>query len=92
MLTRHREYDRKRAIYFKIGYCNYWKKPIHRTSHLGLRISMPYHRFLNLRELFQGDLNAKLTKNVISKDFQTLNCNCRDKDACLYKEDAVNRL
>jgi hypothetical protein len=46
---------------------------------------MSYHRFLNLRELFQGDLNAKLTKNVISLDFQTLNCNCRDRNAYPYQ-------
>jgi hypothetical protein len=32
-----------------------------------LRVSMSYHRFSNMRELFQGDLNTKLNRNVISK-------------------------
>ena len=38
---------------------------------------MSYHRFTNLREMFQGDLSRKLTLDVESKDFQTLECNCR---------------
>jgi hypothetical protein len=45
---------------------------------------MSYHRFANMRELFQGDLNAKLNAGLISKDFQTLPCNCRNKKACAY--------
>jgi hypothetical protein len=38
---------------------------------------MSYHRFTNLREIFQGDLSRKLTLDVISKDFEPLDCNCR---------------
>ena len=38
----------------------------------------------NLRELFQGDLNTKLNRGIISKDFQNLPCNCRNKKACPY--------
>jgi hypothetical protein len=38
---------------------------------------MSYHRFTNLREIFQGDLSKKLTLEVVSKDFETLGCNCR---------------
>jgi hypothetical protein len=38
---------------------------------------MSYHRFTNLREMFQGDLSRKLTADVISMDFETLRCNCR---------------
>jgi len=45
---------------------------------------MSYHRFSNVRELFQGDLNTKLNCNVISLDFQNLPCNCRNKQACPY--------
>jgi hypothetical protein len=26
-----RERDRKRAVYFKVGFCNYWRTPIHKT-------------------------------------------------------------
>ena len=49
-----------------------------------LRVSMSYHRFSNLRELFQGDLNTKLNRGIISKDFENLPCNCRNKKACAY--------
>ncbi len=45
---------------------------------------MSYHHFSNMRELFQGDLNTKLNRNIISKDFQNLPCNCRNKQACPY--------
>jgi hypothetical protein len=38
---------------------------------------MSYHRFTNLREIFQGDLSKKLTLDIVSKDFETLSCNCR---------------
>jgi hypothetical protein len=90
---KRRERDRKRAIYFKAAFCKYWKKPIHKTireikarfaSLSWLRVSMSYHRFPNLRELFQGDLNAKLNAGITSRDFQTLPCNCRNKKACPY--------
>ena len=90
---KRRERDRKRAIYFKVGFSQYWRKPIHKTirevksrfpSLKWLRVSMSYHRFSNLRELFQGDLNTKLNRNVVSKDFQNLPCNCRNKKACPY--------
>jgi hypothetical protein len=40
-----------------------------------------------MRELFQGDMNTKLNRNVISKDFQKLPCNCRNKQACQYSGD-----
>jgi hypothetical protein len=77
---KRRERDRKRAIYFKVGFSNYWQKPIHKTickvksrfpSLTWLCISMSYHRFSNLRELFQSNLNTKLNSTIISKDFQT---------------------
>ena len=41
-----------------------------------LRISMSYHKFSNLRELFQGDLNNELMEGITSKDFVDLKCNC----------------
>jgi hypothetical protein len=77
--------NRKRSIFFCIGYSRAWLKPIHKLikevkERFGLswlRISMSYHRFTNLREIFQGDLSRKLTLGVTSKDFETLDCNCR---------------
>jgi hypothetical protein len=77
--------NRRRSTFFCIGYSKCWTIPIHQTIrevkkrfNLGwLRISMSYHRFTNLREMFQGDLSRKLTLDVTSKDFETLSCNCR---------------
>jgi hypothetical protein len=63
-----RQRNRKRTVYFCIGYSRAWTTPIHtmikevKTS-LGLswlRVSMSYHRFPNLREYFQKDLQGKL--------------------------------
>ena len=92
-LKKRRERDRKRAVYFKIGYSDFWRKPIHKiikeikgkfSSLAWLRVSMSYHRFNNVRELFQGDLNAKLADGLRSLDFKDLDCNCRNKEACPY--------
>jgi hypothetical protein len=92
-IKKRRQRDRKRVIYFKIGFSQYWRKPIHKTirevkagfpSLKWLRVSMSYHQFSNLRELFQSDLNSKLNHDIISKDFQNLPCNCRNKQACPY--------
>ena len=38
---------------------------------------MSYHRFTNLREIFQGDMSGKIFKGVESGNFLTLDCNCR---------------
>ena len=45
---------------------------------------MSYHRFPNLREIFQGDLTKKLLDGLGSRDFLTLPCNCRKKADCIY--------
>jgi hypothetical protein len=37
---------------------------------------MSYHKFSNLREIFQGDLNRKLMDGIISWDFMDQPCNC----------------
>ena len=37
---------------------------------------MSYHRFSNLGQAFQGDLNGKLIKNIRSEDYADLECNC----------------
>ena len=37
---------------------------------------MSYHKFPNLSQAFMGDLTVKLTKNVKSRDFEDLECNC----------------
>ena len=89
--ARLRERNRRRSTFFCIGYSRAWKTPIHTTiKELAkkfklnwLRVSMSYHRFTNLREIFQGDLTYKLTSGVTSKDFDTLECNCR-MEQCGY--------
>ena len=54
---KRREKDRKRAIYFKIRFNNYWRRPVHKTIKEikskfellnWLRVSMSYHQFPNL--------------------------------------------
>ena len=37
---------------------------------------MSYHRFLNLGQALQGDLNGKLIKNIRLEDNANLECNC----------------
>ena len=77
--------DKDRTIYFCVGHSDAWAKPIHHVikelkQQFGikwLRVSMSYHRFPNLRELFQKDLNKKMNVGICSKDFQALECNCR---------------
>ena len=92
-VKKRRERDRKRAIYFKIGFSNFWIQPVHKiikkhknkfTSLNWLRVSMSYHRFTNFREHLQGDLTTKLNEGIDSEDFQTLQCNCRNKKKCIY--------
>ena len=51
---------------------------------------MSYHKFANLREIFQHDLSSKLTKGLQSKDFMDHDCNCQssnkdENDLCIYK-------
>jgi hypothetical protein len=51
-----------------------------------LRMSMSYHKFSNLWEIFQGDLNQKLMDGIISCDIMDCNCNCASKidGKCAY--------
>ena len=41
-----------------------------------LRVAISYHKFPNLGQAFMGDLTKKLTRNVKSRDFEDLPCNC----------------
>jgi len=79
------ERNRRRTTYFCIGYSIVWSKPVHsiiksiedKFNLQWLRVSVSYHRFTNLREIFQGDLSRKLTAGLTSQDFEPLPCNCR---------------
>ena len=50
---------------------------------------MSYHRFSNIREIFQGNLNGKLVEGIKSKDFEELKCNCvqasKTNGQCIFK-------
>ena len=90
--SRSRSGKKSRAVFFCLGYSRFWKTPIHvvlrrlRNKHnlLWLRVTMSYHRFNNLREMFQGHLNRVLMKNVDSKDYCDRPCNCRGR-GCRYE-------
>ena len=94
--TQQRKRDARRTAYFCIGVSRAWTTPLwliiknlkKKHSLHWLRVSMSYHKFTNLRELFNGDIMAKINKNVISKDFQSLECNCRHNKAngCNYND------
>jgi hypothetical protein len=43
---------------------------------------MSYHRFSNLRELFQGHLNKVLLRNVDSEDLRDRPSNCPGRGSC----------
>jgi len=76
---------RSRQTYFCVGVSCIWRNnPIHsilkklrnKYNLKWLRISMSYHKFANLREKFQGDLNNKLMTGINSEDFIDRDCNC----------------
>jgi hypothetical protein len=93
-IKKRRERDRRRAFLFKVAYsCFGNQKPIHRKlkeikdrykTLKWIRPSMCYHRYGNLRELFQADLTLKLMDGITSKDFENSPCNCRNKSTCPY--------
>ena len=53
-----------------------------------LRVSMSYHKFSNLREIFNGDLTGKLLKGITSRDYMDRPCNCQSQSKvngkCMY--------
>ncbi len=110
-ILKRRERDRKRAVYFCIGYSDFWTVPVLRVIQelrkkhnlLWMRVKMSYHRFSNMREILQTDLNSKLNADVLSQDFQPdekCNCignggRCKYNDVCckkivVYKAECLN--
>jgi len=87
----------KRQTFFPAGYhCNF-TKPISailmevRNKHniRYIRPLMSHHKFLNITELFQSDLNKKVMHGVISLDFEKRNCKCtkalkNEDDKCIF--------
>ena len=92
---KERDRNRMRAIPFKMAYSKFWSSnPVHKiikeerakfsASLSWLRTTMSFRRHNNLREIFQADLNSKITKNVRSLDFMGRHCNCRKGTVCVY--------
>ena len=85
MKSKEDKKKKRNVYFFCIGTCNTcslrntWNNvvPIHvvlkwlrdKYNLKWSRISMSHHGFSNLGEIFQGDLNNKLMKNITSKDF-----------------------
>jgi hypothetical protein len=65
---KNKDKDNNLNVYFCLGYSTFWKKPLHtiitrlKQKHdlPWLRFSMSYHRFPNLRDVFQSHLSAKI--------------------------------
>jgi hypothetical protein len=82
--SRSRSATKSPAVFVCLGFSKFWKTPIHvllrrlRNKHnlLWLRVSMSYHSFNNLRELFLGHLKKVLLRNVDSEDPRDRPCNC----------------
>ena len=88
-LKKEKNRKRKRQTFFCIGVSQCSMRtskhpPMHATikklrdkyNLKWLRVAISYHKFPNLSQAFMGDLTAKLTKNVNSRDFEDLPCNC----------------
>ena len=61
-----------------------------------LRISMSYHRFLNLSQVFREDLNTKLAKGVVSEAYAKLPCNYNQSSKvngeCMYRGECIKSI
>ena len=85
-----------RTTYFCMGKVAGWKTPPWVTIQRAqkdynlswLRMSMSYHRFPNFKEILNADLVSKLRRNIISRDFQNEECNCKDRETtgCDYTD------
>lgn len=95
-----KERDRRRSIYFVVGYSKIWGSPISsRIKRLalkyglkGLRFKMAYKKFTNLGEKLNGDLNKKLMKGIVDLNKIDRPCNCNVKTLladgrCMYDGD-----
>ena len=94
-----RRRDKLRTTWFCIGFSNIWDEPLHKKikqlkeeyNLTWLRVSMSYHRFPNVKELFNGDLLEKLMDGIADTEVEDLDCNCnktsktRDRK-CIYDE------
>ena len=80
--TKQGKNEAKQQVFFCIGACPTWrgKNSIHmlvkrlknKYNLKWIRISMSYHRFGNLNDIFSGDLSEKMMKNIGSNHFSII--------------------
>ena len=76
--------NKNRNVYFCVPYSRYFSTSIQRLinrlkknfNFSWQRVRISYHRFNNLVELLNGDLNAKIGRGIFSKYLMDKKCNC----------------
>jgi hypothetical protein len=76
--------EKQRQVYFCLGVSGWHVKPVHtilkrlrnQFNLKWLRISMSYHRFANLRQMYQRDKEKKLMNGIHCGDCVDRPCNC----------------
>jgi hypothetical protein len=79
-----RKHDMRRQVFFCLGVSGWHLNPVHvllkrlrnQFNLKWLRISMSYHRFANLRQMYQRDKEAKLMDGIHCGDCVDRPCNC----------------
>ena len=82
--SRKNEFSRQTFFCVRVNDVYRYKNDIHVTlkklnikyNLKWLHTSMSYHKFSNTSEILEGDLTSNLIKDIGSKDFNELGCNC----------------
>jgi hypothetical protein len=82
--SRRSRHDKHRQVYFCLGVSGWHLKPVHvilkrlrdQFNLKWLRISMSYHRFANLRQMYQRDKEKKMMDGIYCGDCVDRPCNC----------------
>ena len=88
---------KERTVWFCTAYSKFWDKPISRKIHslikkynlTWLRVTVSYHKYPNLNQMFQSDLKRKCSLYITDDDLPPQPCNCnitsRKADGkCIY--------
>ena len=87
-LEKNKEWDiskkKNRNVYFCVAYSRYLFTAIHRMNNrlkklfnlIWWRVRMSYHRYNNLVDLLNGDLAAKIGRNIFFKDLMDRERKC----------------
>ena len=79
-----KERSKERTVWFCLGFRNFWDKPTSRKIHSFIQeykltwlcVSVSYHKYTNLHQMFQSDMNRKCSLRIIDEDLPTWPCNC----------------